>query len=340
LELKDNAGISIIICCYNSSTRLPNTIKHIAQQQVPENINWELIIVNNNSTDKTSITAQEEISKHEVLLNKYLIVDEPRPGLSSAREKGVNTANYEFIIFCDDDNWLDKNYVQIAYNNLSNGQEIAAIGGQSTVVSNSNNFPNWWEEYKNGYAVGKQAQYSQDITWRKYLWGSGLAFKKSIYRNAFENLNSLLSDRKGNTLSSGGDTEICMRFILMGYKLYYNESLLFKHYIEPQRIKEDYRDNLFKSFGKSSEILGLYSRKIDISNYSTPYKLYFLFISSMKFFLSFFCSKWDKNHENNNIYLVSNFSFLNTNQFLKIIKHIEVHQDEQNQPKLYYSNKK
>ena len=52
-------GISIIICCYNSAKRLHETLKHLALQQVSDTIHWEVILVNNNSTDATTQIALE-----------------------------------------------------------------------------------------------------------------------------------------------------------------------------------------------------------------------------------------------------------------------------------------
>ena len=44
-------GVSVIVCCYNSALRLPETIRHIVQQETPAEIDWEVVIVNNSSTD-------------------------------------------------------------------------------------------------------------------------------------------------------------------------------------------------------------------------------------------------------------------------------------------------
>ena len=64
-------GISIIICCYNSASRLEKTIQHIAlQKQV--SFSFEVVLVDNKSTDKTSSVAQELFSKYNIV--NYQIV--------------------------------------------------------------------------------------------------------------------------------------------------------------------------------------------------------------------------------------------------------------------------
>src|SRR5690606_21723064 len=54
------------------------------------------------------------------------------------------------------------------------------------------------------------------------------------------NINSLLSDRKGSKLSSGGDVEICYMILLMGYEVWYDKRLTFYHRIEMDRLKWPY----------------------------------------------------------------------------------------------------
>ena len=47
-----------------------------------------------------------------------LTIDENRAGLSFAREQGIHKANYDIVLFCDDDNWLDENYVSYVFHNF------------------------------------------------------------------------------------------------------------------------------------------------------------------------------------------------------------------------------
>ena len=92
-------GISIIICCYNSAARLPETIKHLAIQCVPQGILWEVIIVNNASTDDTKLVANAEWAKYNTSAWGFKIVDEQEAGLSFAREKGIRASKFNYIIF-------------------------------------------------------------------------------------------------------------------------------------------------------------------------------------------------------------------------------------------------
>jgi GT2 family glycosyltransferase len=46
------AGVSVVVCCHNSASRLPTTLHHLAAQEVPRDLGWEVIVVDNASTDR------------------------------------------------------------------------------------------------------------------------------------------------------------------------------------------------------------------------------------------------------------------------------------------------
>jgi glycosyltransferase involved in cell wall biosynthesis len=305
-------GVSIIICCYNSASRLHDTLRHIFNQKVPDEIPWELIIVNNNSTDSTkeiAITEWGECNRKA----SFQLVDEPKPGLSYARKAGISAAKYTYSIFCDDDNWLDSEYVHIAYNVIVSNPSIGMLGGQSESVCEINE-PEWFEEKKCYYAVGKQAGASCNVTTRGYLWGASIVLRTEVLRSIYSaKINSLLTDRTGNDLSSGGDAEISKWFILLGYRLWYDERLLFKHYIPKERLTSDYFDNLMKGQEKSSAILLSYKRYLYYKEYlSNHSKILLLFKTLLKvFFIKLGLRKYtvNRNHIFQNLQLCLNSYF-------------------------------
>ncbi|MCO5287706.1 MAG: glycosyltransferase family 2 protein [Chitinophagaceae bacterium] len=256
--------VSVIICCHNSAALLPETLRHLSLQKVNKNLNWEIIIVNNNSNDETTIVACT-IMKELGLSEKLIIVDEPQPGQIHARRKGVMAAKGEYLIFCDDDNWLYEDYVQTSFRLLNETPDAGAIGGR-TFAAATVELPEWWEDYAAGYAVGKQNTEPGDVSDRKYIWGAGMITRKSIIEKVWSvDYPFFLSGRKGTQLSSGDDSEICIRLLLMGFKLYYNEDLKLTHFMEAKRLTDNYRDKLFASFEESSKLLSNYYLVLDNS---------------------------------------------------------------------------
>lgn len=263
---KGEAGISIVICCYNSSKVLPATLRAIAKQDVPADIKWEVIVVDNASTDGTSETARIEWKKHDTLV-KFKVVKENEPGLSAARKKGFEAAEYDYIIFCDDDNMLDRNFVRKSFEIMQSDKEIGVLGGQS-VPEFEDYAPYWFNDWKDSFAIGKQSDSEGDVTWsRGYVWGAAMVVRKSSWQKLIEKgFKPRLTDRKGEVVSSGGDTEICYALRNDGWKIWYSPELRFRHFISPGRLNWNYVRKLFRGFGIASAGLDHYQIKISSEN--------------------------------------------------------------------------
>ena len=126
---QNQAGVSIIICCYNSAKKLPETIKHLSLQKNLKDIKCELVIIDNASKDGTAELAGQ-LCREYVHNIPFKIFFESNPGLSNARKRGIKEAQYELLLFCDDDNWLNQDYLQIAYDIMMQNNIIGVLGNQ------------------------------------------------------------------------------------------------------------------------------------------------------------------------------------------------------------------
>lgn len=249
-------GVSVIICCYNSALRLPATLKHLALQEGLEDIPWEVIVVNNASKDNTAIIATSEWSKYRLEKVGFKVVDDLIIGLSHARQKGIDESKFEYIIFCDDDNWLSQNYILRTYNIFRSNPNIGITGGQSKAIFETEK-PFWFDEFHDHFAVGKQGEMTGDVTsTRGWLWGAGMGLRKKVFEKLKKgNFAFALSDRTGSKLISGHDVEICFVYKLLGFRLYYDEDLLLFHYIPNSRINWEYLSKLNKNGGVGAVML-------------------------------------------------------------------------------------
>jgi len=242
-------GISIIVCCHNSSKLLPETIKHLCSLENKNFSNLEVIVVDNNSSDATSETAAKLFEDFKCRF-PFKIIDEPLTGLSHARKRGFDNSQFEYMIYCDDDNWLSSDYADLSFSIMEGDKGIAALGGSGEAVTDGT-LPAWFMEFSNHYSSGKQAEEAGDITNTSgYVWGAGMVIRKNalmdLYKNGFI---SMLEDRTGTRLSSGGDVEICYALRLAGWKICYEPSLKFKHFIPKGKLRWDYLRKLNRGFG-------------------------------------------------------------------------------------------
>jgi glycosyltransferase involved in cell wall biosynthesis len=251
-------GFSIIVCCYNSADVIEDTLRSLCHLQTDNRFEIELIIIDNGSTDGTSELSQNFLAQNKVGFN-YKIVTENMAGLSFARRRGIDEAGFEYLVFCDDDNRLSPDYALRAFELMESNNSIGAAGGFGNAVSVIR-FPEWFEEFKKSYSVGAQADMSGDITSKEgYVWGAGMILRKYAVERLYENgFHSLLSDRKKEILSSGGDVEICYALRLSGYFIFYEPKLTFDHYIRPERLKWKHLRRLHRGFGMQKPLLEPY----------------------------------------------------------------------------------
>jgi len=253
-------GVSVIICTYNGAERLGEAIGHLSRQQLDAEIPWEVIVVDNASTDDSALIAETAWKEERTALK---VIREPRQGLSHARRAGIKEAQYEYLSFIDDDNWVDRRWVQTVYEILHTKSDVGVCGGQIEAICETSP-PSWFERFSESYAVGKQQETTGFVTdERGYLWGAGLNLKRSVFRFAAQQgFRSFLTGRKGESASAGEDTEICFAYRMTGCKLWYDERLRLKHFIPKTRLTWSNLCKMFRGFGAADLILDMYRRAL------------------------------------------------------------------------------
>ena len=244
-------GVSIVVCCHNSAKRLPNTLAHIANQKIPDDVSCEVIVVDNASTDGSAALAQELWPRTSRI--PLRVVEELQLGLSFARHRGIIEARYELVSLIDDDNWAYPEWVSVAAEIMAQHPEVGACGGYNEAVCEVTP-PAWFERFKASYAVGAQGRGTGDVTdTRGFLWGAGLTIRKSAWQQLVDSgYQSLLVDRQGEKLSAGQDTELCFALRLAGWRLWYDPRLMLSHYLSAGRLKWQYLRLLCRGFGEAS----------------------------------------------------------------------------------------
>lgn len=235
------AGVSVVICCYNSAARLPETLRHLARQNVPASIPWEVIVVvDKASTDDTSaVTAR--IWQEAGAPAPLRLLEESKPGKTPALETGFVAANYSVLIIVDDDNWLNPDYLERAFNLMQEHPEVGAIGGKITAAFEVGP-PAWFQQFHSAYAVGAQGKNSGDITaYKPHVAGAGMVVRKSAYEMLKQRgYRPLLSGGRRGNLTAGDDLELCYALVLSGHRIWYDEVLCLSHFMPKGRLTQSH----------------------------------------------------------------------------------------------------
>jgi glycosyltransferase involved in cell wall biosynthesis len=226
-------GVSIIICCYNSGNRIEETLRYVAEQKLQPGLLCELIVVNNASVDDTvgrAVKAWGSFGESEI---SFRIVDEPQPGLMHARKKAIEEANFDVVVFCDDDNHLDSNYIQRAVQIMNEHPEVGIAGGW--IKPKLSVYPGKWiEDFYGALAIGKQCATSGYV---RHVYGAGMVMRKEILQKLTEKgVRLSLTGRNGKAQTAGEDYELCLLVHLIGYKVFFSTELILHHQIAAERL--------------------------------------------------------------------------------------------------------
>ena len=99
-------SVSVIVCTYNRSSVLADTLESFLHLRVPEGVGWELLVVDNNSKDQTREVVEGFAGR---LPLRYLF--EPRQGKTCALNLALKEAKGDLLLFTDDDVRLDPGWL-------------------------------------------------------------------------------------------------------------------------------------------------------------------------------------------------------------------------------------
>jgi len=264
---KADAAVSVIICTHNPKPEtLTQTLGALQAQSLEVSL-WELIIVDNGSSEP--VKSWVDSSWHP----GARIVREERLGLTYARLSGYHAARGEIIVFVDDDNLLAPDYLRTVLSILTDNPRIGAAGGKVTAQYEIAP-PQWFAGMERMIAcrnLGKEvlvAEWaSSTISERRYPEcapiGAGMVVRRAAFASYVENVSKdsgrLLLDRAGTSLASGGDNDIVMSVLQGGWHVAYLPALELQHIIPPGRLTPTYLARMaYSSMVTWIAVLGLY----------------------------------------------------------------------------------
>lgn len=243
--------ISVIICTYNGSRTITCCMASLFAQET--NLKYEIVVVDNNSIDSTGILV-EEFRKTKNLKNLELLTEEA-PGKVNALKKGILQSSGELLIICDDDNYLSKEYFNVAYDFFEMNPKCGGACGINTAISNAT-FPHWFKDYEILFGCGALSSKTEVVS---NLWGAGMVLRGNIVRQLYSRgithyLGTMYQDnnRYDSIRLCGEDNEQCFWIKQLGYHLYFIKELNLEHDIPKERFTIQYRDNLIEGIKLSN----------------------------------------------------------------------------------------
>lgn len=233
--------ISAIVCVYNREATLAQCLEALGNQTL-DDAAFEVIVVDNNSTDRSPEIAAEFAKAH----GNIRVVLETKQGLAAARNRGMAEALSPIAAFTDDDaipaaDWLER--LLARFDTLN--EEIVAVGGEIEPVWEGGK-PDWLEGDMLNHAVSVSLGWSRrarELKDTEFLIEANSAYRIApvVERGGFpEDLG-----RIGTNLLSG---ENAVNSVLArdGYRFFFDPEIRVKHQIAKSRLtKEWFRRRFF-----------------------------------------------------------------------------------------------
>jgi glucosyl-dolichyl phosphate glucuronosyltransferase len=231
--------VSAVIGTYNRAHLLKGTLEALASQEALDSLKWEIVVVDNNSSDTT---AQVVAALSKTTATPVRYVFEPQLGVSHARNRGIKEARGSIIAFTDDDvlpasDWITQ---LVAAIDRWNAQ---GVGGRILPLWEASP-PRWLTDNQhlcNRLAImdfETSGLLTLPVRAQPQVWGANMAFRRELFERVggFDpRLGGL-----GKKLFRGEETDLVNRALELGLKIAYDAGPTVFHRIGSDRMRKAY----------------------------------------------------------------------------------------------------
>ncbi|MED0903227.1 glycosyl transferase family 2 [Bacillus cereus] len=221
--------VSVVIAAYNEEKVIAKTIRSILDSNYRD---FEVIVVDDGSTDGTSKVMQETFYKHP----KVRLIQKENGGKSSAMNLGFQQSRGEIIVTLDADTIIAQDAISLMIRHFED-HNVAAVSG-NVKVGNSRNLLTTWQhvEYITGFNLERRA--FDELNCITVVPGAIGAWRK---KNVVE--SGYLSE---DTLAE--DTDLTITFLRQGHRIVYEEKA-YAYTESPEDVKSLIKQRYRWSYG-------------------------------------------------------------------------------------------
>jgi glycosyltransferase involved in cell wall biosynthesis len=239
--------ISVIIPTLNRADNLALALESLTRQHASD-IDFEVLVVDNGSTDHTKAIAQAFAHKLPSVQLRYIF--EPEPGLLSGRHRGAAEAQGEVLSFLDDDVELDPGWLG-AIHNAFEDEAVQLVGGRNLPRYESEP-PEWlqyfWQRQYGGLLCTELSLLDLGPVRRtidaNYIWGLNFSIRKP----ALYELGGFHPDcipQRLQHFQGDGETGLTQRANQRGYRALYEPRALLHHVVPAARLTPEYFESRY-----------------------------------------------------------------------------------------------
>jgi len=227
--------VTVILCTFNRCESLGVALKSVSVSQMPEFVSWEVLVVDNNSTDRTRAVAAEYEAKYP---GRFRYVFESRPGKSNALNTAVRETIAPILAFMDDDVQVQPDWLYMLTRIFA---DLRYVGAGGRILPESQFAAPAWLETSRPYALAPLAMFDLGPTAGRLEeppFGTNMAFRREVF-GRYGEFRRDLGPRPGSEIRSE-DTEFGMRVLRGGELLWYEPAAVVYHQIARTRLTPQY----------------------------------------------------------------------------------------------------
>lgn len=260
--------VTVVVCTFNRCNMLAKALESVTNSRLPSTVEWEVLVVDNNSSDQTREVVKRFDSCYP---GRFRYIFEPRQGVAYARNTGVSAAGGDVIAFTDDDVTVDPSWL----NNLTaplHNRAWAGVAGRVVPVWQCPR-PNWLSpkdtrgvaiEFDLGPVASDLAEpaFTVNLCFRKELFEKHGGFRVDL-------------GRTGDKLLSNEDVEFCRRLMQAGERFRYEPTAVVYHPVFESRLNKKY----FQSWWYGKGFSDIKQSGVSTSNrqiYGIPVRLFWV----------------------------------------------------------------
>lgn len=223
------------MCTHNRCGVLPDVLKDLAASRLPDSSEWEVLVVDNNSSDQT----REVVEGFRAQNPRIHYLFEPRTGKSYALNCGIKHARGEVLAFVDDDVRIDPGWLHHLTSPLSE-RRWAGVGGR-TLVRQKVTLPPWFTFEDFGSIVCAHFDLGNEpLELGRPPYGANMAFRKSMFEKYGGFRTDLGPSPNEHTPRCDEDTEFGRRLLSAGEHIRYEPLAVVYHPVPEHRLRQGY----------------------------------------------------------------------------------------------------
>ena len=246
--MNDLPFVSVIVCTRNRARILERSAASLLAIDYPPE-RWEVLIVDNRSTDDTLAVAHEIARGHPDLVR---VIEEREIGLSATRNTGIRNARGEIIAFIDDDAFPESGWLRALVEVLQ--QDNALVAGGPVEPWFQGELPSWFGDrylpYLAAWDLGTEVH---SLSYNEYPRGNNIAFRRTVFERYGDFSRHL--GRTGSSLLSCEETEVCLRVERGGDRILYAPGARIRHLTVTDRLTPEWLSRRFFAQGRSEAIV-------------------------------------------------------------------------------------